>query len=451
MASPTFSSGAGQINTISSPFILNGVKYRTETIPTLKEGKVISSEVRLQKAVQQNQRGGSSTSSYPDYAVSRDGGKTWVTPGTGRGTNENQPLTTANSGLSASEIKGLQPGGNLSKASLDSASKAVKKAGATPEQTKAAVAGNPQSPAKDDKSSVDISKQLEKDVGGTNSGLPGAGSNALKYPVNLNPRQDHILFTQVEYSPKPLTDTSTNTEGNPLALGKRSDKRKILGKVILPIQSGILDGNAVVWGEDKMNALQLFQINAMKAGITKGFGAAAETAGAAASELQKDAAAEKAAFGALITQAVTQKNALQRSEGQVVNDNNELLFQSPSLRNFSFTFKLSAREASEAKTIANIIRFFKQGMAPKRTQNSYFLKSPNTFLIEYRHNNGNHPGVNKIKECALMNCSVNYTPDGYYTAHADGYLVSYDMTMQFQELEPVFNDEYAELNNQIGY
>lgn len=447
MASPTFSSGAGQINTISSPFILNGVKYRTETIPTLKEGKVISSEVRLQKAVQTK----GSTPSYPDYAVSRDGGKTWVTPGSGRGTNENQPLTTANSGLSASEIKGLQPGGNLSKASLDSASKAVKKAGATPEQTKAAVAGNPQSPAKDDKSSVDISKQLEKDVGGTNSGLPGAGSNALKYPVNLNPRQDHILFTQVEYSPKPLTDTSATTQGNPLALGKRSDKRKILGKVILPIQSGILDGNAVVWGEDKLNAMDLFQINVMRAGITKGFGAAADTTGAAAKEVQLDAATEKGAFGLLIQQAVSQKNVLARAEGQVVNDNNELLFQSPSLRNFSFTFKLSAREASEAKTIANIIRFFKQGMAPKRTQNSYFLKSPNTFLIEYRHNNGNHPGVNKIKECALMNCSVNYTPDGYYAAHADGYLVSYDMTMQFQELEPVFNDEYAELNNQIGY
>jgi hypothetical protein len=446
VASPTFSSGVGQVNTISSPFILNGVKYRTETIPTLENGRVVSSEVRLQKAV-----GAKGTPNYPDYAVSRDGGRTWVTPGTGRGTNENKPLTTANSGLSAAEIKGLQPGGSLNKASLDSANKAVKKAGATPEQTKASLAGNPQSPSKDDKSSIDISKQLEKDIGGTNSGLPGAGSNALKYPVNLNPRQDHILFTQVEYSPKPLTDTSTTTGGNPLALGKRSDNRKILGKVILPIQSGILDGNTVVWGEDKMNALDLFQINAMKAGITKGFEAASKTTEAAASKLSSDAASEKAAFGALITQALTQKNALARSTGQVVNDNNELLFQSPSLRNFSFTFKLSAREASEAKTIANIIRFFKQGMAPKRTQNSYFLKSPNTFLIEYRHNNGNHPGVNKIKECALMNCSVNYTPDGYYTAHADGYLVSYDMTMQFQELEPVFNDEYAELNNQIGY
>ena len=239
MASPTFSSGAGQINTISSPFILNGTTYRTETIPTLKDGKVVSSEVRLQKATKSR-----SGTSYPDYAVSRDGGKTWVTPGTGRGTNENKPLTTANSGLSAAEIKGLQPGGSLNKASLDSANKAVKKAGATPEQTKAAVAGNPQSPSKDDKSSIDISKQLQTSANGTDAGLPGAGSAALKYPVEMNDKQDYILFTQVEYSPRALSDTSTSGEKNPLSLGKRSDNRNILGKVILPIQSGIMDGNA---------------------------------------------------------------------------------------------------------------------------------------------------------------------------------------------------------------
>lgn len=446
MPSPTFSSGAGQVNTISTPFILNGVKYRTETIPTLKDGKVVSSEVRLQKEAQS--RGGTT---YPDYAVTRDGGKTWVTPGSGRGTNENKPITTTNSGLTANEIKGLQPGGSLNKASLDSSTKAVTKAGATPAQTKAAVSGKPQSPSKDDKSSIDISKQLQTSVSGTDAGLPGAGAKALTYPITLNPKQDHILFTQVEYSPRALTDSSTTTQGNPLALGKRADNRNILGKVILPIQSGIMDGNAVVWGEDKMNAMDLFQINVMKSGITKGFGQAAETAGAGGKEVAADAATEKGAFGALITQAVTQKNALGRAEGQIVNDNNELLFQGPTLRSFSFTFKLSAREASEAKTIANIIRFFKQGMAPKRTQNSYFLKSPNTFLIDYKHAGVDHPGINKIKECALMNCSVNYTPDGYYAAHADGYLVSYDLTMQFQELEPVFNDEYANFNNQIGY
>ena len=86
----------------------------------------------------------------------------------------------------------------------------------------------------------------------------------------------------------------------------------------------------------------------------------------------------------------------------------------------------------------------KQGMAAKRTDSSYFLKSPNTFEIKYIHDGRDHPGMNRIKECALQTMTVNYTPDGYYAAHADGYLVTYDITMQFGELEPVYNDEYAD-------
>ena len=108
---------AGQRNTISDPFRQDGSTYRTETVATLDaNGRVVSSEIRLQRAVQ----GRGSTPDYPDVAVSRDGGKTWVTPGSGRGTNENQPITTANSSLSASEIRSLQPNGQLNKAALKS-------------------------------------------------------------------------------------------------------------------------------------------------------------------------------------------------------------------------------------------------------------------------------------------------------------------------------------------
>jgi len=365
-------------------------------------------------------------------------------------TINNKPLSNT-PWLGADAQKSLKDGA-LKTTTNQQINTASKKEGLTPEQVKTISNTKPTNPATDDQSkpTIDISSTL-KVVKGTNSGLPGASAAPLKYPTDMNARQDHILFTQIEYSPRALTDTTTNSEGNPLQLGKRSDNRTILGKVILPIQSGIMDGNNVRWAEDSLNALQLFQINVMKSAITGGFKAAAETTGAGAKEIKSDFSTEKGSIANLIAQAVTQKNVLARTEGSIVNDNLELLFQSPSLRNFSFTFKLSAREASEAKMIANIIRFFKQGMAPKRTPNAYFLKSPNTFLLEYRHDNKDHPGMNKIKECALTNCSVNYTPDGYYAAHTDGYLVTYDVTMQFQELEPVYNDEYANLNNQIGY
>jgi hypothetical protein len=50
---------------------------------------------------------------------------------------------------------------------------------------------------------------------------------------------------------------------------------------------------------------------------------------------------------------------------------------------------------------------------------------------------------------------VSYTPEGQYATFDDGAMVSYQITMQFQELEPIFNDDYSALDNdadtQIGY
>ena len=202
-----------------------------------------------------------------------------------------------------------------------------------------------------------------------------------------------------------------------------------------------------------MNALDLLKINVMKSAITGGFTEAAKTAADATDQIPKDFSSTKGSIANLITQAMTGKNVLARAEGAIVNENVELLFQGPTLRTFNYTFKLSARFDKEAQEIANIIRFFKQGMAVQRTKTDYFLKSPNTFNINYFHNGKKHQGINEIKECALQNMTVNYTPDGYYAAHADGYLVTYDITMQFQELEPVYNDEYAQFanTNSIGY
>ena len=49
-----------------------------------------------------------------------------------------------------------------------------------------------------------------------------------------------------------------------------------------------------------------------------------------------------------------------------------------------------------------------------------------------------------FKECALTNMSMKYTPDGNYATYEDGVMSSYEMTMQFKELEPVFNDDYEQ-------
>ena len=54
-------------------------------------------------------------------------------------------------------------------------------------------------------------------------------------------------------------------------------------------------------------------------------------------------------------------------------DDLELLFDKPVLRGFQFSFDLVPRSKKEALEVVRIIRFFKQGMAPIRSQSNLFL------------------------------------------------------------------------------
>jgi len=148
---------------------------------------------------------------------------------------------------------------------------------------------------------------------------------------------------------------------------------------------------------------------------------------------------------------LTGVDALQRERGAVFNQNTELLFNGVQLRQFSFNYKFSPRDTDEAKMVKKIIRTLKQGMSPKKANNFIFIKSPHTFFLSYHHLNEDHPYLNKFKECALTSLQVNYTPDGNYATYYDGSMVSYSVTMSFQELEPVFDDDYGPGFNNIGY
>ena len=89
------------------------------------------------------------------------------------------------------------------------------------------------------------------------------------------------------------------------------------------------------------------------------------------------------------------------------------------------------------------IRFFKQSMVPKVKEGNLFLQSPSSFKVEYMHRGTEgHPGLNKFKECALENCQVNYTPEGTYNTMRDGIMPSYELSLRFRELDPVFSSDY---------
>jgi hypothetical protein len=294
---------------------------------------------------------------------------------------------------------------------------------------------------------------------GTN---PKSGFGDLVYPIDLGQtKQDVIKFTMLEYKPSGIGAVGTSGNENILTFGgQRSSKdfknRKSLGTVILPIPAGISDTNSADWGSNSMNALQAAVAGVAFASITQGFGAGLKSLEKSATNASQDEQA-KPALASYFTAAAMQGDAaslLSRAEGTVINPNMELLFNGPQLRPFGFTFKMSARNQEEAQSIIKIINFFKRGMSPIRSESNLFLKAPNTFRVQYIHRprgaDKDHPYIGMIKECALQSCTVNYTPEGQYATFRDGVLVSYEITMQFQELEPVFNNDYEGLEG-IGY
>ena len=284
------------------------------------------------------------------------------------------------------------------------------------------------------------------------------GGKPLTYPVNLDINtQDILEINMLKYEPKPLT----GGKGKQFGSGTRSsqDKRTV-GTVILPIPGGIKDSNKVEWKSDSMNSAQMELAIAAMGGIedgAKGFKAELSEAYKTFNNtgLTKNA---KGAITAGLAGAAVGKDAtamISRATGMIMNPNMELLFNGPNLRDFNFTFLLAPRSKTEGQTVVNIIRFFKQGMAPIRSASNLFLKAPMTFQLIYKHKNSDHSFLNKFKECALKSCDVNYTPENSYSTYEDGVMTAYSMSLSFSELEPIYNDDYNDgtitMWGDIGY
>ena len=272
-------------------------------------------------------------------------------------------------------------------------------------------------------------------------------SSALTYPLTLrDSKQDKMQFNMLLYEPS----LPGGIGGSGFGVKDRTKDlpQNVIGRVFLPIPSGITDTTGASWGEGEMSALQAAAAQIALQGIEKGLAGAAGAAKEQIDKVASNSAEVKTALQNVIAgEAAGVQGLLTRTTGAVLNPNLELLFQKPTLRPFDFTFKMSARSAEEANEIIRIIRFFKQGMAPIRSASNLFIKSPHTFQIRYIHDGKDHPFLNKFKECALKNMTVNYTPEGNYATFRDGKMISYQITMSFQELVPVFNDEYPEDND----
>ena len=227
--------------------------------------------------------------------------------------------------------------------------------------------------------------------------------------------------------------------------------KRTLGHIILPIPDGVTDQNKVDFGSGTLNPLQVAGSEFALNFLLKGIGEAGKTA----ADVFKQTATDKniqTALATLLTSTglgIENNQLLARTKGNIVNNNLELLFKGPTLRPFQLSFNLSPRDGVEARQVQKIIRALKQSSSVQKTPGGLFLATPNTYKLEFKNGRTNrtHEFLPRIKECALVNVSVNYMPENMYMTYNDSSMVAYKVDLAFQELEPIFNDDYEDLDN----
>ena len=301
-----------------------------------------------------------------------------------------------------------------------------------------------------------------KEAKSTKSSTRTSYSTAMKYPINLQLEvQDVIKFSILEYSPSLSAenrgaDSLGSSKSRVVTLdGGTIAGSKIIGVITLPIPAGITDSNPVGWQEGDLNQIQSAALKAVDTFFSGGTVEESVKAGSGGFKQTIDGGEASAGIRGRFSQmALANSGAMQRTQGAVFNNNTELLFSGPSLRTFSFAFLFYPREPKEAKMVRQIIRAFKQSMSVKRSESSLLLKAPHTFAIQYMTAGQKaHPYLNRFKECALTSCGVDYTPEGTYMTY-DGdekSMTAYRLSLTFQELEPLFDDEYGSDDDNVGF
>ena len=287
------------------------------------------------------------------------------------------------------------------------------------------------------------------------------GGGIMRYPeANLCEfGYDYIQIEGHEYSTSKRFEGGSGNGGG--LIGDASERLgSSTGVVQLPMQGSLSETNSVDWGSDKLNSIMatlagggMEAIDRLSeldlAGGVDALGGAFRSAVGKALNSDNTEYFLKAYFAG---QAVG-SNIVTRATGAVINPNMELLFNGPKLRDFGFSFRLTPRSDSEAKIIRRIIKFFKKNMAPSVGNQGVFLYTPNIFKLKYIHNSNGaqHPYLNKIKPCALVNFQVNYTPDNTYMTYENGSLTSYNISLTFSEIQPIYQADIDESSDDMSY
>ena len=222
-----------------------------------------------------------------------------------------------------------------------------------------------------------------------------------------------------------------------------------IGHIFLPIPDGVSDQNKVSFGEGKLNPVEKLASGVALQFLLGSEGAKDLDTAAVLKNKIKDPNTKKALSNLIAGSAtgIDTDELLARTQGSILNNNLALLFKGPTLRTFTFQFALSPRDRGEALQVRQIIRALKQSSAAQRTRGGTFLGAPNTYTLQFLNDLRPHGFLPRIKECALLSVGVNYMPENTYMTYEDSSMVSYSLSLSFQETESLYNDDYDSDNN----
>lgn len=299
-------------------------------------------------------------------------------------------------------------------------------------------------------------------------------AKVFRYPRQevLESNSDYIKIDAYEYEPPGLDVENFNfviptSDTNYQTLSRKISK----GTVILPVpQSVPTNSQSASWTAGTMNPLVAAGIGVAQETIEEGPGALSSGVQGFISKVASSSQTglgQKTIQSFFATQAVQQLlgndqnlfgDVLARNTGAVINENVELLFRGVNLRApFQLGFDVAPRSKDESNEVKNMIIFLKKQMSPKKGTQSgaaggLFLTAPSVFKIQYMSGGKPHPYLNKFKICALTDLSVNFTGSNTYATYSDGTPVHMNLTLQFQELTPIYAEDYPEANETgVGY
>jgi len=159
--------------------------------------------------------------------------------------------------------------------------------------------------------------------------------------------------------------------------------------------------------------------------------------GATNDSVQKLVESARAAGGVGLRAGATVLGAGQtylRASQRVPNPQEFMLFKSPGMRSFSFSFTFLPQSQSEADTVPSIIQFFRVAAYPVELD-SLEYQFPDTFSVSYSE--GTSDNVIRMPELACTGVSVTYNPNSMSYFTNGNQPVETTMELSFTELRPI--------------